>query len=115
MRAGDTAKFMAMCSIVQHFGRPATPTDQAWIESMFGHLKDEHSHLGTLDRPADLARELERVRSHYNEVRLHEGIGYVTPQDEHQGRGEQIRQARRDGLQRADAQRRDDHRNRPLP
>ena len=29
------------------------------------------------------------------------GIGYVTPDDEHAGRGEQIRQARRDGLARA--------------
>ena len=36
MRAGDTARFMAACSIVQHFGRPSTPTDQAWIESLFG-------------------------------------------------------------------------------
>jgi len=113
MRAGDTAKFMAMCSIAQHFGRPSTPTGQAWIESLFGHIKHEHPHLDALDRPADLARELERVRNHYNQVRLHEGIGYVTPQDEHHGRGEHIRQARRDGLQRADAQRRHTHRNRP--
>lgn len=115
MRAGDTARFMAACSIVQHFGRPSTPTDQAWIESLFGHVKNEHPHLDTLDDPADLARELERARSHHNSVRLHEGIGYVTPDDEHHGRGEQIRQARRDGLQRADAQRRAWHRNRPLP
>ncbi|MDE0495979.1 MAG: integrase core domain-containing protein, partial [Acidimicrobiaceae bacterium] len=115
MRAGDTARFMAVCSIVQHFGRPSTPTDQAQIESLFAHVKDEHPHLGALDRPADLARELERVRAHYNSVRLHEGIGYVTPDDEHHGRGEQIRQARRDGLRHADAQRRHTHRNRPLP
>ncbi len=45
-----------------------------------------------------LAAELDRARTHYNEVRLHEGIGYVTPNDEHEGRGETIRQARRDGL-----------------
>jgi len=115
MRAGDTARFMALCSIVQHFGRPSTPTDQAWIESLFGHVKHEHPHLETLDSPADLARELERVRTHYNEIRLHEGIGYVTPDDEHHGRGEHIRQARRDGLRHADAQRRAWHRHRPLP
>jgi hypothetical protein len=34
-------------------------------------------------------------------VRLHAGIGYVTPDDEHEGRGEALRQARRDGLDRA--------------
>ncbi len=115
MRAGDTAKFMAICSIAQHFGRPSTPTDQAWIESLFGHVKTEHPHLETLTQPADLARELERVRHHCNSVRLHQGIGYVTPDDEHDRRGDQIRQARRDGLQQADARRRAAGRNRPLP
>lgn len=114
MRAGDTAKFMAICSIAQHFGRPSTPTDQAWIESLFGHIKTEHPHLETLDDPADLARELERVRNHYNTVRLHEAIGYVTPDDEHTGQGHRIREDRRQGLKRADAQRRAWHRNQPL-
>jgi putative transposase len=32
---------------------------------------------------------------------LHAGIGYVTPNDEHEGRGDQIRQNRRDGLDQA--------------
>ena len=114
MRSGDTAKFMALCSIAQHFGRPSTPTDQAWIESLFSHIKGEHPHLETLDDPTDLTRELERVRGHYNCVRLHEGIGYVTPNDEHTGQGDQIRQARRDGLHQADQQRRAHHRNQPL-
>ena len=31
----------------------------------------------------------------HNRVRLHAAIGYVTPQDEHQGRGPAIRHARR--------------------
>ncbi len=114
MRSGDTAKFMAMCSIAQHFGRRSTPTDQAWIESLFSHIKGEHPHLETLDDPTDLTGELERVRSHYNCVRLHESVGYVTPNDEHTGQGDQIRQARRDGLHRADQQRRAHHRNQPL-
>jgi len=34
-------------------------------------------------------------------VRLHASIGYVTPNDEHEGRGDAIRQARRDGLDQA--------------
>ena len=42
--------------------------------------------------------------------RVHEAIGYVTPDDEHTGRGEAIRQARHDGLERARQRRLDYHR-----
>ena len=110
MKCRDTRKFMAACSIVQHFGRPSTPTDQAWIETLWGHVKYEHPHLLRITDPAVLAAELERIRLHYDSVRLHEAIGYVTPNDEHEGRGEAIRAARRAGLERADARRRIWHR-----
>lgn len=98
MRADKTAQFMAIARIAQHFGRPGTPNDQAWIESFFGHLKTEHPHLDTITDPATMRAELDLRKEHYNTVRLHEGIGYVTPHDEHHGRGEAIRKARRDGL-----------------
>ncbi len=98
MRSHSTKQFMAACAIMQRFGRPGTPTDQAWIESLFGHVKGEWPHLDKIRDPADLAAELDRVRHEYNTVRLHAGIGYVTPDDEHHGRGDAIRRARRDGL-----------------
>lgn len=98
MTSGSTREFLALCSIVQHFGRPHTPTDQAPIESFFGHVKGEWPHLERIRDPDELRAELEVVRAHYNTVRLHAGIGYVTPDDEHSGRGAQIRTARRQGL-----------------
>src|SRR5215212_2478076 len=98
MRSHTTREFMAACAIMQRFGRPGTPTDQAWIESLFGHVKADWPHLEKIRDPGGLAAELDRVRSEYNTVRLHAGIGYVTPDDEHHGRGDAIRQARRDGL-----------------
>ena len=98
MRSHTTREFMAACAIMQRFGRPGTPTDQAWIESLFGHVKGEWPHLEKIRDPGELAVELDRVRVEYNTVRLHAGIGYVTPDDEHHGRGDAIRQARRDGL-----------------
>ena len=101
---------MALLTIGQHFGRPYTPTDQAWIETLWGHVKAENPHLLSITDPQVLAAELERVRLHYNAVRLHESIGYVTPNDEHEGRGDTIRQARRDGLTAADQARRTAHR-----
>jgi putative transposase len=99
MTSGSTREFLALCSIVQHFGRPHTPTDQAPIESFFGHIKGEWPHLERIRDPDELRAELEVVRTHYNTVRLHAGIGYVTPDDEHSGRGAQIRTARRQGLE----------------
>lgn len=106
MTADATRAFMALCSIAQHFGRPHTPTDQAPIESFFSHVKGEWPHLETICDPQTLTAELERARIDYNTVRLHAGIGHVTPDDEHNAKGETIRQARRDGLRRADQARR---------
>ena len=101
MTSGSTREFMALCAIHQHFGRPGTPTDQAWIESLFGHLKAEWPHLLAIRDPAVLRAELALVRERYNGVRLHAGIGYVTPNDEHEGRGLAIRKAREAGLEQA--------------
>jgi len=101
MTSGSTREFMALMAIAQHFGRPGTPTDQAWIESLFGHLKAEWPHLLTIADPAVLRAELAVVRARYNGVRLHAGIGYVTPDDEHEGRGPAIRKAREAGLEAA--------------
>jgi putative transposase len=105
MTSGSTREFMALCAIAQHFGRPGTPTDQAWIESLNGHLKAEYPHLLAIRDPVTLRAELEIARAHYNGVRLHQGVGYVCPNDEHEGRGEAIRKARQAGLETSRRQR----------
>ena len=110
MRSHSTREFLAGVHIAQHFGRPHTPTDQAWIETLFGHVKGEWPHLEKIVDPGDLEAELDHVREQYNSVRLHASIGYVTPDDEHEGRGEAIRKARRDGLDQARQERLDHHR-----
>jgi transposase InsO family protein len=79
MTSTDTRAFMALLAIVQHHGRPHTPTDQGWIESFFGHVKGEWPHLEDIEDPVVLEAELTRVRTEHNSVRLHEAIGYVTP------------------------------------
>jgi transposase InsO family protein len=105
MRSHSTKEFLAGIAIARQFGRPGVPQDQGWIETLFGHVKGEWPHLEQIRDPAELDAELARVQVHYNTVRLSAAIGYVTPDDEHEGRGEQIRQARRDGLVRARADR----------
>lgn len=111
MSSGSTREFMALCWLATHFGRPGTPTDQAWIESLFGHLKIEQPHLELIEDIDVLRAELEIQRTHYNRVRLHAGIGYVTPDQEHRGEGQAIRDARRDGLATARQRRIAYHRN----
>lgn len=101
MTSGTTKAFLAGARIATHFGRPGTPNDQAWIESFFGHLKGEHPYLDKITDPGELERELDRRRLEYNTVRLHEGLGYATPDDEHHGRGPAVRAARRAGLNQA--------------
>ncbi|MFK5635986.1 integrase core domain-containing protein, partial [Ornithinimicrobium sp. LYQ103] len=84
-----------------------------------GTLKAEWPHLNAITDPALLRAELDDVRTEYNASRLHSGIGYVTPLDEHTGRGEAIRAARRQGLAQAARQRlayhRDQRKNQPNP
>jgi transposase InsO family protein len=101
MTAIDTRQFMALMTIAQHHGRPGTPTDQAHVESFFSHLKGDWPHLTELRDPAALDSELARIRGQYNSVRLHAAIGYVTPDDEHHGRGPAIRRARASGMRAA--------------
>ena len=100
MTSGSTREFMALHAIAVHFGRPGTPTDQAWIETFFG-ISREVPHLSRITEPAVLRAELDHLQVHWNTVRLHAGVGYVTPDDEHSGRGEQIRKDRQAGLERA--------------
>jgi transposase InsO family protein len=111
MRSHTTREFLAGVAIARQFGRPGVPQDQGWIETLFGHVKGEWPHLEHIRDGAELDAELARVRTHYNTVRLSAAVGYVTPCEEHEGRGESIRQARRDGLARARQDRIDYRRN----
>jgi putative transposase len=77
MSSGTTREFMALAWPATHYGRPGTPTDQAWIESLFGHLKIEQPHLELIEDIEVFPVGLESQRVHYNTVRLHAGIGYA--------------------------------------
>ncbi|MDA8063532.1 MAG: hypothetical protein M0T80_14095 [Actinomycetota bacterium] len=39
MKSDATKAFMAAVAVAQHHGRPHTPTDQAWTETLFSHVK----------------------------------------------------------------------------
>jgi putative transposase len=98
MRSVTTWEFMAGAAIDWQSGRPHTPQDQAWTETLSGHVKGEWPHLEKNRGPGEPGAGLDHARAEYNTVRLHASTGYATPDDEHEGRGEAIRQARRDAL-----------------
>lgn len=115
MTSGSTREFMALSWLATHYGRPGTPTDQAWIESFFGHLKGEFPHLDLIADIDVLRAELDIRRHHYNHVRLHASIGYVTPDQQHRDRGKAVRAARKKGLAQARKRRIDYHRSNHTP
>lgn len=61
---------MASPAIAVHFERPGIPTDQAWIETFFGHLKTGFPHLLKITEPAVLRAELDHLQVQWNTVRL---------------------------------------------
>lgn len=62
MTSGSTREFMALHAIATHYGRPGVPTDQALVESFFGHLKHDWPYLEQITHPRDLDRERGRPR-----------------------------------------------------
>jgi putative transposase len=67
MTSGSTREFMALCAIHQHFGRPGTPTDQAWtwvavrprqgrVAPPAGHPRPRHAACRACRRPRALQR-----------------------------------------------------------
>ena len=70
-----------------------------------------HNNLTTITDPTVLTAETEPIPAHHNSVRLHEAIGCVTPNDEHDGRGDTIRAAPQHRMHTADQQRRAWHRS----
>ena len=85
MKAKSFKKFLEEQGISQKFARPRTPNDNPFVESLFSTTK------GAMEYPATFTDDVEALTyftayfDHYNNVRLHGNIGYVTPQQRHCG------------------------------
>lgn len=98
-------RFFSDLGIVQMFARPRTPADNAEIESFFSTVKGERLYRAEYSSPIEMIEDVDVFVPYYNEERLHQGIGFVTPAEKHDGRWVAIVEARRQGMQRAQLQR----------
>jgi putative transposase len=63
------------------FSRPGKPTDNAFIETFNGSLRDECLNLHWFDNLAEARRLIEVWRIDYNVSRPHMGIGNIPPKE----------------------------------
>lgn len=63
------------------FSRPGKPTDNAFVESFNGRLRDECLNTHWFLSLADARAKIEPWRRHYNESRPHTSLGWLTPKE----------------------------------
>ena len=66
-------------SVTLDFSRPGTPTDNAFVESFNGRLRDECLNSHWFLSLADARAKIEAWRRDYNESRPHTALGWLTP------------------------------------
>ena len=69
------------CKVRTDFSRPGKPTDNAFIETFNGSLRDECLNLHWFETMAEAKGMIEAWQRDYNESRPHMGLGHRTPQE----------------------------------
>ena len=67
--------------VVMEYSRPGKPTDNAWIESFNGTLRDECLNVHWFDDLTDARRKLQAWQREYNEIRPHRSLNELSPQE----------------------------------
>lgn len=100
MTSRSVRAFFNDLGIVAHFARPRTPNDNATCESWFATYTGERLWHTDYVRatPVEVAADLDAFVAHYNGERLHQGIGFVTPQERHEGLAPALIEARQRGM-----------------
>lgn len=101
MKAKPFKKFLEDLGISQKFARPRTPNDNPFVESLFATTKGAQKYPGTFTDDTEAIHYFTNFFDYYNNVRLHGGIGYVTPAQRHCGEDKAILSLRRKRLSEA--------------
>jgi transposase InsO family protein len=92
--AKDFKEFIRICGMTHVKTSPYYPQSNGKIERWHRILKEDCIRPGTPLTLEDARRLVAHFVEHYNTIRLHSAIGYVTPQDRLDGRHEAIFAAR---------------------
>lgn len=108
MTSKSTRQFFNDIGITQTFSRPRTPADNASCEAWMATIKCERLyHADTAEMaPWEVEQMIDTFIGHYNFVRIHHGIGFVTPAERHDGTHTAIIEARKIGMKQARQNRR---------
>jgi len=79
--AKDFKTFVRLCGMTHVRTSPYYPQSNGKLERWHGSIKRECIRPAAIDSLGDARRRVAEYVCHYNEVRLHSAIGYVTPAD----------------------------------
>ncbi len=99
--AKDFKEFIRLCGMTHVRTSPYYPQSNGKIERWHGTIKRECIRPGTPLSLEEARRLIAGYVEHYNTVRLHSAIGYVTPKDKLEGREKEIFAARDSKLEAA--------------
>jgi len=103
--AKDFKTFVRLCGMTHVRTSPYYPQSNGKLERWHGSIKRECIRPAAIDSLDDARRRVAEYVCHYNEVRLHSAIGYVTPADKLAGLEEVIFAERDRKLEEARARR----------
>jgi putative transposase len=92
--ARDFKEFIRLCGMTHVKTSPYYPQSNGKIERWHRILKEDCIRPGTPLTLEDAQRIVARFVEHYNTVRLHSALGYLTPKDMLEGRAKEIFDAR---------------------
>ena len=104
--ARDFKELIRICGMTHVRTSPFYPQSNGKMERWFKTLKGECIRVKTPLSLEDARRLVAEFVNHYNTVRLHSAIAYITPADKLAGRAEAIWAARKQKLATANARRR---------
>ncbi len=107
------AHLIGKWNIRLEFARPYTPDDNAWIETFIKYMKyhpECPKYFETVQDVLDWVAKFQRLYNNHP----HSSLGYVRPNDEHEGRGEAIRKSRQENFKLAAQKRREYHDSKKL-